>query len=746
MGGVAGGKATNLAKLLRAGYRVPQGFCITSNAYRLMVSDTDIVKRIEIELGRKRLDKMRWEEIWDAALRIRSMFLNSEIPNSINSAVEEAYIGMLKNKTLVVRSSAIGEDSAGLSFAGLHESLVGVSGLSSLMHAVRVVWASLWSDAALLYRREMSLDPRTSAMAVVVQEFVPGGPSGVAFGRDPRDPKSDCAMIEAVPGENSELVDGIVDPDRWTIIRDTGKTTEWKPGKRDGDEDSITLLDQEDLQLLLGVVLAIESMSGWEADVEWTGRKSALTILQARPITSLQSTTKDDERQWYLSLRPNSRRLKELARRVTDELIPRLEMQGRELAEENLESLSDRQLSASIRKRLEAVHEWQQIYVDDFIPLAHGVRQLGVYYNNAVNPEDPYEFMELLHQEDMLASKRNNRIVALAEMVRCDSSLKKHLTAYDEKIHAGNDMTWISFTEEMRKAGVGSHFLEEMDALLKSDVDVAYQGERLAEHPEVFVHTILELAGVQPGEKNDRKRGEPKQATAEDMERKLLDAVGQDRTTEALEVLELGRLSWRLRDDDNILIGRLESQLLRSLEVAAESLRKRGQLSEYERLNDRVSLILAEALVYPPGHPINLPVQSEAKVNGHAPIGMKARQIIGQPASPGIATGQAAVVRSAEDSLNFKAGNVLVCDAIQPTMTHIVPLACAIVERRGGMLIHGAIIARELGIPCVNGVVEATEFLKPGELVTVDGYLGIVTIGPPELHAETARRDVSSDG
>ena len=74
--------------------------------------------------------------------------------------------------------------------------------------------------------------------------------------------------------------------------------------------------------------------------------------------------------------------------------------------------------------------------------------------------------------------------------------------------------------------------------------------------------------------------------------------------------------------------------------------------------------------------------------------------------------------------------------AIQPTMTHLVPLACAVVERRGGMLIHGAIIARELGIPCVNGIPRATELLEDGELLSVDGYLGIVTVGAPEFDLE----------
>jgi pyruvate,water dikinase len=69
-------------------------------------------------------------------------------------------------------------------------------------------------------------------------------------------------------------------------------------------------------------------------------------------------------------------------------------------------------------------------------------------------------------------------------------------------------------------------------------------------------------------------------------------------------------------------------------------------------------------------------------------------------------------------------------------MTHLVPLAAAVVERRDGVLIHGAIIARELGIPCVNGMAHVVDLLQDGDGVTGDGYLGIVTIGPPDFSPE----------
>ena len=69
------------------------------------------------------------------------------------------------------------------------------------------------------------------------------------------------------------------------------------------------------------------------------------------------------------------------------------------------------------------------------------------------------------------------------------------------------------------------------------------------------------------------------------------------------------------------------------------------------------------------------------------------------------------------------------CDATEPQVAFVVPLAAGIVERRGGMLIHGAIIAREYGLPSVNSVPGATELVHTGDRVTVDDYLGIVIIG-----------------
>jgi len=101
------------------------------------------------------------------------------------------------------------------------------------------------------------------------------------------------------------------------------------------------------------------------------------------------------------------------------------------------------------------------------------------------------------------------------------------------------------------------------------------------------------------------------------------------------------------------------------------------------------------------------------------------------------------VVKRPEDLLDFKRGEVLVCYAVDPNMTFVVPLAAGIIERRGGMLIHGAIIAREYGLPCVTGVPDASEALLTGDRITVDGYLGIVTVGSTQNDPARGLRDES---
>jgi phosphohistidine swiveling domain-containing protein len=267
---------------------------------------------------------------------------------------------------------------------------------------------------------------------------------------------------------------------------------------------------------------------------------------------------------------------------------------------------------------------------------------------------------------------------------------------------------------------------------------MAYSGERLSDRPDLLLQTILEMAKPpKPAQQRDVE-ADAERASVYALEQRFLEAVGPERREEAMEVLAIGRLSWRLRDDDNVLVGRLESQLLRALELAADRLRAAGRLPQGAQVSTAAVPELADGLRHPWQGPVTLPEPQVQAPAAHGAVGESPRQLVGQPAAPGLATGRVRRVRHTQDLGRFRAGEVLVCDAIQPTMTHLVPLACAIVERRGGMLIHGAIIAREMGIPCVNGIANAVELLEGGQIVTVDGYLGIVTVGAPEFDLEKA--------
>ncbi|UCF94511.1 MAG: hypothetical protein JSW39_10240, partial [Desulfobacterales bacterium] len=193
-----GGKGYALALLAQNGFQIPETTCISSDVYQAYVDRTGLRERIQLELHRKDFKEMRWEEIWDCATRIRNMFLRKPIPDNIAKRLRAGIQSRFQAKPVAVRSSAPEEDTAQASFAGLHESYINISGLDAILEHLRKVWASLWSDAALLYRQEIGLSVEKSTMAVVIQAIVPGERSGVVFTENPNDASQ--GVIESVYG------------------------------------------------------------------------------------------------------------------------------------------------------------------------------------------------------------------------------------------------------------------------------------------------------------------------------------------------------------------------------------------------------------------------------------------------------------------------------------------------------------------------------------------------------------------
>jgi pyruvate,water dikinase len=154
---VVGGKGYSLAVLKRNGFQVPPTGCITTAAY-LHSPATGLNPACPHGAQPQEIQRLALEELWDCALRIRSLFASSDIPEDLAASLRSALAAELPGRC-VVRSSAPGEDSRKTSFAGLHASFVNVVGLRLYSLGAPSNWCGLlWSDGALLYRREMRLN------------------------------------------------------------------------------------------------------------------------------------------------------------------------------------------------------------------------------------------------------------------------------------------------------------------------------------------------------------------------------------------------------------------------------------------------------------------------------------------------------------------------------------------------------------------------------------------------------------
>lgn len=695
----AGGKAVNLGALARAGFDVPTALVLVEGAYREFLDCTGLRGRILLELNRKHLEQMRWEEMWDTSLRIRQMFSSTPWPPAIRAQVASVLDGTFGDLPVAVRSSAPEEDTKRASFAGVHQSFVNVRGVDSILQHVKLVWASLFSDGALLYTKELRLDVMRSSMAVVVQELVLGDCSGVTFTRSPT--REDQAVIEAVHGLNQGLVDGTIPPDRWIVTRKTGRVEAHHPAPRDqlvtaggvgivveplaAEQRTQPPLDPPMLSQVWSVAAEIESLFSAPQDVEWTLAGDRLVVLQTRPITTLKPEKIDSNRAWYLSLRRSYDNLERLRIRVEEEHLPAMARDADTFARQDLSILSDDELDAEVDRRRRIHQSWHDIYWQDMIPLAHGVRLLGELYNAVVKPEDPYEFVQLLEGAGLKGVKRNQRLLALAARVAGDSS------------------------------EVGQDDETELDTATRRELD-----DLLAEFGGSFGATPDNRAGwARLLSRMGRKARQPRVRSRERsraLEQQYLDQFHGEERIRARGILELARSSYRLRDDDNIYLGRIEAQAR-----AAEMEQARRGRAPAER---PAGVEASEELVLTAGR---LQPRSSASSDS-ADSRVRARQLLGQPAGPGVAHGRARVIRGREDLFDFQENEVLVCDAVDPNMTFVVPLALAVVERRGGMLIHGAIIAREYGLPCVTGIPAASDQISTGDEITVDGFMGIVTL------------------
>jgi phosphohistidine swiveling domain-containing protein len=236
---LVGGKAAGLGALIKAGENVPAGFCVTTNVFR-----------------------------------------RGELPRT---AVVDAY-RHLGGGPVAVRSSATAEDLPDASFAGQHETVLGVSGEEALITAIRTCWQSLDTPRAIAYREARWRVDEPAAMAVVVQRMVDPVAAGVAFTANPITGTRIEIVIDAVAGLGMSVVDGSVAADHYVL-------SDGQPVTAGGS------LSAEQLEELRRTGRRVERSLGGPQDLEWAfDRQGKLWLLQARPITTIFPVPSDARR------------------------------------------------------------------------------------------------------------------------------------------------------------------------------------------------------------------------------------------------------------------------------------------------------------------------------------------------------------------------------------------------------------------------------------------------------------------
>jgi rifampicin phosphotransferase len=264
-----GGKGASLDRLARLGFDVPPGFCLTVAAFEAHLAAidgaADLIERLPDEAARETLARL---------------VIESPLPVPVADAREGA-LEPLATRPLAVRSSAVDEDGTVASFAGLHETELGVAA-DDVPAATARCWASLWSREAVAYRLRRGLSLTNIAMAVVVQALVPADAAIVAFTRHPVTGRDDEMLINAAPGLGEAMVSGTVTPDTIVVDKSSRSVVEFVPGDGTGSP----VLSPAGLDSLVDLALSVERSFGEAVDIEAAVADGRWYLLQARPITT----------------------------------------------------------------------------------------------------------------------------------------------------------------------------------------------------------------------------------------------------------------------------------------------------------------------------------------------------------------------------------------------------------------------------------------------------------------------------
>jgi pyruvate,water dikinase len=782
---LVGGKAVGLAEMIRAGERVPDGFCVTTTAYRTGRVPEDEVLAAYAKLG---------------------------------------------GGAVAVRSSTTAEDSPEASFAGQQETVLGVTGAEDLVTAIRRCWASLRSERSVAYRTARHIDDEPQ-MGVVVQRMVDPLVAGVLFTANPVTGSRTEMVVDAAEGLGTAVVDGTTTADHYVLDRDG----------RAGSPGPPWLAD------LHAAGLRVQDHFGSPQDIEWAiDRQDTLWLLQSRAITTLfpvPPPSSGPHPRAYLELGgqfqgvfqpftpmgiaalkavlPKAGSLVDIAGRIYADVTDLVRRKG---AEKWLPRFAESDLGPRVRAVLDLV-----LADPRFAPLPGKRSGSGGSPAPAIRIafRAGYGIVRALARP---AAARARAFRTVAEIERQTSTpidpgspagRLDHIERFASPIARLDDMVWplmagilsgaavlpllkgVATEAEVRTvlggmphnvtiemdlalwhlaAGAGEHrdllrdtppaelaaryragtlpeiglsgFLDAYGHRAAAEIDVGVP--RWAEDPAPVFSAIANYLRLIDPEQAPDLRFRRAAADAEAMLAALVRRARRRRPVRALMagffmrraralggLRELGKFAglYALRDVRRQLLlvgaGLAARDLLESADDIMFLDLREARAAVLDGVDHR-DLVAARRAAYDREHRrIHVPVallSDGTDVEALAPpVAAADGTLVGMAAAPGRATGPARVIRDPAGA-RIEPGEILVAPTTDPGWTPLFLTARALVTEIGAPLAHGPTVAREYGIPAVIGVRDATREISTGQIITVDGTAGTVTV------EEAARR------
>jgi phosphoenolpyruvate synthase/pyruvate phosphate dikinase len=837
-----GGKGANLGEL--SGIKeiqVPEGFCVTTEAYKRITENNQELNKLLDELT---------EERGNISAKIRTIIESTPIPTDITEEITQYLTKFGEKDAFAVRSSATAEDLPTASFAGQQDTYLNIIGKDAILQHISKCWASLFTERAVIYRLQNGFDHRKVQLSVVIQKMVFPQAAGILFTADPVTSNRKVLSIDASFGLGEAMVSGLVNTDLYKVrngriidkristkklaiyaLKDGGtKKQEIAPERQNRQ----ALTDEQILQLEY-IGRKIEEHFGCPQDIEWCLVDDTFYIVQSRPITTLYPIPEvnDQENHVYISvahqqmmtdpikplglsffllitpapMRKAGGRLfvdvtQMLASSVSRKKIIDAMAQSHPLIKDALMhilkrkdfirfSADDKKVPGNSNKGMTwsylAPFENNPAIVSDFIKssetsieelkqniqtksgadlfdfILEDIQQLkktlfnpqsleviivAMYASSWINRK-MRKWLGEKNAADTLSLSVPNNITSEMGLALLDVAdvIRPYPAIIDYLQHAKEE----NLLDELIKFDGGKETRDVIDAYLNKygmrcagEIDITKT--RWSEKPTILIPIILNhIKNFEPNASH--QKFEQGQQEALKKEQELLNRLGDKRKArETKRMISLIRNLIGYREYPKYgMVNRYfvykqallkEAALLVQANVihekediyylSFEELREtiRTNKLDYEIIGKRKDEYKLYDKLTPPRV---ITSDGEIITGKYKRKNLPTEAIAGLAVSSGVIEGRARVILNMEEA-DLEDGDILVTAFTDPSWTPLFVSIKGLVTEVGGLMTHGAVIAREYGLPAVVGVENATKLIKDGQRIRVNGTDGYVEI------------------